>query len=207
MGNSKINRRMVLKSVLFAGCGLLIPGSAKAGNIHSLKGSVFINKERAHPGSIIQPGDLVTTSHNGRITFSVDGDAFLLKPFTSLKVESSSNVFIDSLRLLTGQLLSVFKTGRSREIVTATATIGIRGTGCFLNVKPKTTYYCNCYGKTDLRAPGINESFEAVHHSAHVLDTKGSKVMGMRATEVIDHTDDELRELEALVGRVPKFDQ
>jgi hypothetical protein len=31
--------------------------------------------------------------------------------------------------------------------------------------------------------------------------------MGMRATEVIDHTDDELRELEALVGRVPKFDQ
>ena len=45
MGNSKINRRVVLKSVLFVGCGLLIPGSAKAGNIHSLKGSVFINKE------------------------------------------------------------------------------------------------------------------------------------------------------------------
>jgi hypothetical protein len=125
MGNSKINRRIVLKSVLAAGCGLLIPGSARAGNIHSLQGTVFINKDRA------QPGDLVTTSRNGRITFSVDGDAFMLKSFTSVKVESSSNVFIDSLRLLTGQLLSVFKTGRPREIITASATIGIRGTGCF----------------------------------------------------------------------------
>jgi hypothetical protein len=91
--------------------------------------------------------------------------------------------------------------------VTTTATIGIRGTACFLNVQPEKTYYCNCYGKTELRAKGFREQFEARHHNAHILDFDGENVMAMRATEVLDHSDDELRKLESYVGRIPLFDQ
>ena len=77
-----------------------------------------------------------------------------------MRIESEESSFASVLRLFTGKLLSVFETGRDREIVTTTATIGIRGTGCFLNVQPNSTYYCNCYGKTEVRAANLIEQFE-----------------------------------------------
>jgi hypothetical protein len=206
MRSLNISRRKFLQGTAGIGCGLLIPGIAQAANVHELSGKVYINNELATLDSVIRSGDLVTTSHNGRISFSIDGDAFLLKERTSLKVGSKDSVVINVLSLLTGKLLSVFEKGRKREIVTRTATIGIRGTACFLNVAPKKTYYCNCYGKTELRAENIKEVFEATHHNAHQIDFDGMHVMGMAVMKVIDHTDDELRQLESYVGRVPPFD-
>ncbi len=202
-----ISRRRFIQSSAAIGCGLLIPGMAQAANIHELSGKVYINNELATLNSTIRSGDLVTTSHNGRISFSIDGDAFLLKERTSLKVGTKDSVVINVLRLFTGKLLSVFGEGRHREIVTSTATIGIRGTACFLNVMSKSTYYCNCYGKTELRAENIKEEFKATHHNAHQIDFDGMHVMGMEVMMVIDHSDDELRQLESYVGRVPVFDQ
>jgi hypothetical protein len=185
----------------------MLPGMANAANIHELIGKVFINNKKAEPTSIIHPGDLVTTGHGGRISFSVNKDAFMLKERTSMRIESNDNFFINSLRLLTGKLLSVFEKGDDRKIITSTATIGIRGTGCFLSVMPYTTYFCTCYGKTQLRAQDLREEFEATHHNAHQLDFDGMSVMGMHAMRVIDHSDDELRQLEGYVGRVPFFDR
>ncbi|HIF51159.1 MAG TPA: hypothetical protein EYQ42_06515 [Thiotrichaceae bacterium] len=203
----KISRRKFIQSSAAIGCGLMLPGMATAANIQELHGTVYINNEVATQGSMIRAGDLVTTSHNGRISFSIDGDAFLLKERTSLRVGEKQSAVINVLRLFTGKLLSVFEKGRKREIVTSTATIGIRGTACFLNVMPEETYYCNCYGKTVLRAESIKEEFEATHHNAHQLHFDGSHVMGMEVMKVIYHTDDELRQLENYVGRVPVFDQ
>lgn len=202
-----LSRRLLLQASAAAGLGLVFPGLAYAAIVQELSGTVYINRHKATVDSIIQAGDLVTTSHDGRISFSVGGDAFLLKERTSLKVGAEQNTLINTLRLLTGKLLSVFETGRKREIITTTATIGIRGTACFLNVEPNSTYYCNCYGKTELRAENIYEEFEATHHNAHRIDFDGMHLMGMEVMKVIDHSDDELRQLESYVGRVPKFDQ
>ena len=207
MNSSKISRREFLLGSTATGIGLLIPGLAYAANVHELSGSVYINRQRASKNDTIKSGDLVTTGHNGRISFSIDGDAFLLKERTSLRVGDQDSLLINSLRLLTGKLLSVFKKGRKREIVTTNATIGIRGTACFLNVMSKDTYYCNCYGKTELRAKDFKEEFDATHHNAHMLHFDGSAFMGMDVMKVIDHTDDELRLLEGYVGRVPAFDR
>ena len=44
------------------------------------------------------------------------------------------------------------------------------------------------------------------HHDAHYIDSDELGTMTMRAAEVIDHTDDELRLLESYVGRQPAFD-
>lgn len=207
MKSLNISRRKFIQASAGAGCGLLIPGLAYAANINELSGKVYINKELATRNSVIRAGDLVTTSHNGRISFNIDGDAFLLKERTSVMVGEEASIVINVLRLLTGKLLSVFKKGREREIVTSTATIGIRGTACFLNVRPEETYYCNCYGKTVLRAENIREEFEATHHNAHQLHFDGMHLMGMEVMKVIDHSDDELRKLEGYVGRIPVFDQ
>ena len=204
---SEQSRRKFLKNSAYIGCGLLIPGLAYAANIHELSGAVHINKKRATINSVIRAGDVVSTSHNGRISFSVDGDAFLLKEYTSLQVGEAEKTLISVLRLFTGKLLSVFETGRERSIVTSTATIGIRGTACFLNVVPNSTYYCNCYGKTVLSAENIREEFEATHHNAHQLNFEEDKLMGMSVMQVLDHNDEELRQLERYVGRVPAFDR
>ncbi len=201
------HRRDFIKTGLCLGCGLLLPATASAANIRELNGVVFINKHQATVDSTIRAGDLVTTSHGSSIAFSVNGDAFLLKERTSLRVGAERSSLIDTLRLLTGKLLSVFETGRERRIITANATIGIRGTACFLNTSPRSLYYCNCYGHTQLTMKGFHKGFSATHHNAHQIDFDGEKYMGMAATEVKDHTDDELRRLEAMVGRIPPFDK
>lgn len=188
------------------GCGLVLPATAHAGQIRNLSGSVFVNKRRASLDTPILSGDLVTTSHGSSVSFSVNGDAFLLKERTSLRVGAERSALIDTLRLLTGKLLSVFETGRERQIITSRSTIGIRGTACFLNTKPDSLYYCNCYGETELRMKDHIKQFSAIRHNAHEIKFDGNKYMGMAATSVLDHTDDELRMLEGLVGRVPKFD-
>ena len=61
-------------------------------------------------------------------------------------------------------MLAVF--GKSKhQINTPTATIGIRGTGVYLEASPDLTYFCNCYGITDIK--GIND--------AHFVETIDSK--------------------------------
>ena len=206
---SKVDRRRrrLLRAPLGAGLALALPLGAADGNIRELSGGVFINQGRAGPGSVIRPGDRVSTSRNGRVEFVVDGDAFLVKEFSSLEVGEPGNPLIDALQLLTGKLLGVFAPGRPRRIVTANATIGIRGTGCFLNARPDSLYYCNCYGRTELISGGHREVFEATRHSAHVIDFASGDMLGMRIARVIDHNDDELRRLEAYLDRVPPFDR
>ena len=155
---------------------------------------------------MVRPGDLLTTGHDGRLSFSINGDAFLLKERTSLQIGDTDSPVINTLRLLTGKLLGVFEKGEDRAIVTSTATYGIRGTACFLNVEPFKTYFCTCYGKTELRTQDMRKEFEATHHHAYELKFDGTQLLGMQAMQVLDHTDDELRQLERYVGRTPPFD-
>ncbi len=207
MTKSCLTRRQLLQTGLGVGCGLLIPGEAAAATIHELSGAVHINKRRASRADDIRPGDVVSTSHNGRIAFSVGGDAFQLNEWTSIRVGESGNPLIDALHLFTGKLLSVFATGRRRKVVTATATMGIRGTACFLNVRPASTYFCTCYGQTELTTDGRRESLEAIHHNPRLLEFADGRLTAMREAGMQDHTDEELRRLEAWVGRRPLFDE
>ncbi len=206
MPSTSISRRQLLQTGLGIGCGLLIPGEAAAATIHELSGTVHINKRRASLDDDIRPGDVVSTSHTGRIAFSVAGDAFLLNESTSIRVGDSGNSLIDALHLFTGKLLSVFASGRRRRIVTATATMGIRGTACFLNVRPASTYVCTCYGQTELTTGGRRDAFEAIHHNPRLLEFRDGRLTAMREAGMQDHTDEQLRRLEAWVGRKPLFD-
>lgn len=212
------NRRQFLSYVAALPFALYLPTNSQAasvrskhlsGIIHELEGDVFINKKIANPSSIIKSGNNISVAHGGRLVFSMGEDTYLLQGGSSLAVESHNNIIVSGLRLLTGGLLAVFGTRENTtKIYTRTATIGIRGTGIYLNSQPENLYFCTCYGNTDLHLDGNHtEHIHSTHH--HALDIAGhtKKNMIMTATQVLGHTDDELRLLEQYSGRKPLFDQ
>ena len=173
-----------------------------------LKGKVLVNGREAKSGTPVAPGDSVVTAPGGLAVFVVGKDAFLLRENSEL-LSSGGNALIASLRLVTGKLLSVFGGGR-RSITTATATIGIRGTGIYIEAEAERTYVCTCYGVVDLQAsnmPSARETVATRHHEApRYVYAQGEMAIKMiTAAPVINHSDAELIMLEALVGREPPF--
>jgi hypothetical protein len=211
---SDTNRRRFLSYAAALPFAMYLPASSHAasrrlnGVIHEIEGDVFINKNVANQSSIIQSGNRISVAYGGKLVFSMGDDSYLLQEGSSLEIASRDNVAISGLRLLTGGLLSVFgKRQTSTKIYTRAATIGIRGTGVYLNSQPEKLYFCTCYGSTDLHL-GHNhtEHVHATHHTAFDVTGNTANSMKMIATEVIGHTDDELRLLERYSGRKPLFD-
>ena len=188
----------------------IIPITALAANsvIHDLQGTVTINKKPLTRALDIKNGDEITVSTGGKLVFSIGEDAFLVRGGSTLQVYAEENsAFVSALRLVNGAVLGVFgKRKSTTQIYTVTATIGIRGTAVYAAVTPDKLYTCTCYGHTDLIVGLDSADVIATHHNAHVVTNGINGNAQMKAFEVIDHNDDELRMLEALVGRKPIFD-
>jgi hypothetical protein len=111
---------------------------------------------------------------------------------------------------LAGKLLSVSRNNGLR-IETPTATIGIRGTGVYLEAGPEKTYFCTCYGEVDVVANSDATSKESVvskHHDKPLYiygHEQPGKCIHDAHRLTSNHSDEELVLVEALVGRVPPF--
>ena len=207
-------RREWLKRALLGGAAMpLLLRDALAARKHpsgmvSIKGEVLVNGSAARAGASVKPGDSIATARGGAAVFVVGGDAFLLRENSEL-LTVGGRVLIASLRLVTGKLLSVFGRGQ-RSIVTPTATIGIRGTGIYVETEAERTYVCTCYGVVDLQASSMPEAGETVrttHHDAprYIYAHGEMPIKMIEVAPVINHSDAELIMLEALVGRKPPF--
>lgn len=187
---------------------ILLKALAAIGQIHEIEGDVFINQIKINSTSKIRNGDEIVVSKNGKLVFIMGEDAFLVRGGSTLQVYlEEGSVVISALRLVGGAMLGVFgKRKTTTRIFTATATIGIRGTAVYVAVSPDKLYTCTCYGHTDLIVGLEREEVLATQHNAHVVTTNSRVSSQMKAFEVIDHNDDELRMLEALVDRKPLFD-
>lgn len=194
---------MRLRTALAAGA--LPPGVAR------FKGDVRINGKPAEPGQRVAPGDLIVTGRGAELLFVAERDAFLVRADSRIEFGSAAaRGAATVLRVITGGLLSVFESGARREIRTATATIGIRGTGIYVEIEPQRTYACTCYGEAQLTPVDDPASAETVrtryHDEPRYIYGKGMPNM-MEAAPVINHTDAELYMIEGLVGRSPPFTQ
>ena len=207
-------RREWLKRALLAGAALplLLRDALAAAKLTSamieVQGEVLVNGRPAKPGAALKPGDSVATAPGSSAVFVLGRDAFLIRERSEL-LTAGNSALADSLRLVTGKLLSVFGRG-SRRITTPTATIGIRGTGIYIEAEAERTYVCTCYGVVDLQASNMPEARETVsttHHDApRYIYAHGEMPIKMIAqAPVVNHTDAELIMLEALVGRKPPF--
>lgn len=114
---------------------------------------------------------------------------------------------VKTLRLTAGKVLSVFgSAGKRLETVTAVA--GTRGTGVYLEAEPDVTYFCLCYGRTELESkafPGDRRTFETRHHEAPYYILGAGAGRAFLKAPMMNHTDEELVMLEALTGRKPSF--
>lgn len=151
-------------------------------------------------------GDNVITDAGSEAIYVIGQDAYLQRENSTV---SFSGVSVEVLRVLTGKILSVFRKGR-KKLVTATATIGIRGTGCYIESEPGRVYSCLCYGEADLiplADPNRIERIETRHHAHTLYIHHGASKPMMVDASVTNHSDAELELLESLVGRWPPFSQ
>lgn len=183
--------------------GTLPPGVAQ------IKGDVRINGKPAERGQRVAPGDVIVTGGNGELVFVAERDAFLVRANSRIEFGSTAARVATVLRVLTGAVLSVFESGTRREIRTVTATIGIRGTGIYVEIEAQRTYACTCYGEAVLTPVDDPAAAETVrtrrHDQPRYIYGKGMPQM-MAAAPVVNHTDAELQMLEALVGRKVPFE-
>jgi hypothetical protein len=186
----------------------LAAGSVEKG-IHRIRGDVRVNGAPAREGQDVRAGDVVTTGGASEAVFVAGKDAFLVREHTRLEVEGAAgSLLLSGLRIVSGAVLSVFSPGEAKAVRTPTATIGIRGTGAYVEALADRSYVCICYGEADIASsmdPSARETIRTSHHE------QPRYVMGMGAPQmlmgapVINHTDVELGFLEGLVGRRPPF--
>ena len=186
-----------------------IPSKLPAGrSIYKLQGMVVIDGQRADIDTQIRANSLIKTGSNSRVIFVVGGDAFILRSNSELQL-GGDNLLITGMRMISGKLLSVFgKRETPHQIRTLTATIGIRGTGIYVESDPEQSYVCTCYGHTLVASAEdrkVQQQVVSKHHDQplYILPGKGDKVI--RPAPFINHTDVELALIEELVGRAPPF--
>lgn len=174
---------------LLGAAGLIVIGDARA----QVKLEQGI---RSRSGDVRMSGDRITTGADGQLTVVVGRDAMLVRRNSTL------NIVANGFRLVTGAVLTVFSPGRSRQLTTPTATIGIRGTAVYLEAERGRTYVCTCYGEAELRSAFDAASRETVrtkhHDQPRYVMAKSSPQMLTQAP-VANHTDEELRMLEKLL--------
>src|SRR4249920_2916751 len=130
-----IQRRRALLA-LATGIGLhpalraaLAQTQAKEG-VRTIKGEVSVNGKPTALGALIRPGDTIEVGKDAIAAFVAGQDAFLLRSNSRAELVGSG-ALVAAVQLVTGGLLSVFGGGEHR-LATSTATIGIRGTGAYM---------------------------------------------------------------------------
>lgn len=206
--------------------GFTPPSQLPAGHsVFRVSGRAWVNGNRVDADTRIGPNDTVKTSHDGELVFAVGTHAMLLRGGSHLVMQAEDkstgeSPVIGLLRLLSGKLLSASR-NKGMTITTPTVTLGIRGTGVYLEAEPDRTFYCTCYGDVDVTAnhdPESKDSVHATHHDRPLIifnqALPGKSIRSALDPEFVKpghapklkHSDEELMLLEALVGRTPPFE-
>mgnify|MGYP006295711681 CR=1 FL=1 len=172
--------------------------------MRKVTGNVLVNGRPAAVGTPVRAGDTVVTGPGAVAMFAVGQDAFMMRAGSRASF-SGQDVALDAVRLLSGRLLSVFGKGGPRQLVTSTATVGIRGTGAYLESEAERTYFCLCYGSAEVESMNgmARDTYSTTHHESPRYLYANRQERVMEAAGVINHTDAELIMLEALVDRTP----
>jgi hypothetical protein len=205
--SSAVCSREAGAQVLGARPAQLPPGKS----IYRIEGEVLVNGQPATPDTQIAASATIETGKNSEVVYVVGESAFLQRSesHVTLETRQADSMIVSGTQLLTGKILSVFPSGRPVGMTTKNASIGIRGTGVYMESDPEQTYFCTCYGTADIVAasdPTSRETVVSRQHDRPLYILAGEQPgQNIRAAPFINHTDQELMLIEALVGRSPPF--
>jgi len=162
-----------------------------------MRGTALINGQPAKSGQAVRAGDRVETGPGSDVVFVTGRDALLMRQNSSLALAE------DGFRLVTGAVLGVFAPRERKNLRTATATIGIRGTAVYLEAEPTRTYVCTCYGETLLEPADDAKARETVrpaqrHGEPRYITPHGSPRM-VAPAPMLNHTEAEIELLQKLL--------
>jgi len=201
-GIMTLNVTLAIRNVLAMADVPAIPG------VRHLKGTLSINGKAAKVGDLVAPGDLLVTGADSEALVVHNQDALLIRANTRLRIDSDDQTFINLMRITAGAVLSVWGPRKQAlGITTPIASIGIRGTGIYVDSTPEFTYACTCYGVADLvptAAPDKLRTVQTTYHDAPFFIYPNAEEP-LVSGPVINHTDEELIMLEALFRREPPF--
>ena len=180
-------------------------------NIVDLQGDALVNGQRLSRQQTVQTGDTVQTGPGSNLVFVIGNASFQVRPNSQVTVERGASLLtVSMLRLVTGGVVSVWGKGASRQIVTPTLTVGIRGTGVYTEVFPERdnrTYFCNCYGTVDLVSGTTKLQSEASYHQAFWTEPQPVNGAYLSPGRALNHTDEEVEYLAALVQQRTRWQE
>lgn len=224
--NNEDPRRRLLVKALAAGLFSTAIGSRELGaqvlgsrpaplppgkSIYRIEGQVLVDGKPATPDTTVAANSTIQTGKDSAVIYAVGQTAHLQRSESEVTLETheAHSMIVSGLRLLTGKILSVYPSGRPVRMTTRNASIGIRGTGTYMESDPEQTYFCTCYGTADIASasdPTSRETVVSHHHDRPLYILTGEQPgQNIRLAPFIDHTDQELMLIEALVGRTPPF--
>jgi FecR protein len=201
-------RRRVLKIIAAGGLASLVGRAIAKGDlppgVQQIEGTALVNGKPAHVGTPVNVGDRVSTGRASQAVIVIGGDAMLMRAQTTVEVKGRDGVLSEML-VATGRVLTVFSK-KPVSIKAGNASIGIRGTGAYIEIDPDAVYFCLCYGEALVEGAGMaGQVVKTTHHEQPLLLRTVGGVVRPEPGPFRDHTDAELEMLEALVGRVPPF--
>lgn len=204
-------RRRLLKLIAAAGAAgasglmreVLAAGDLPPG-LHRLQGTATVNGRAAKAGDKVALGDRVATGPGSQAVIVLKGDAMLMRADTVIEIKGREGLLTEMV-IATGKVLTVFAK-KPVGIKAATASIGIRGTGAYIEVDRGEVYFCLCYGEAVVEGPKMQtKTVVTTHHEQPLLMSERNGIMDAVPGPFRNHSDDELVMLEALMGRVPPF--
>ncbi len=180
--------------------------------VQSAEGTVTVNGKPAKVGTPVKVGDRVATGPKSSAVVVVGKDAYLLREQSTIVLEESKSTLgvLGQMLVVAGRVLSVLEKRPLEQRVQyrlPNATIGIRGTGFYVEVYEKRSYFCLCYGEAAIEGKGMSapKIVKTTHHESPLwLDDSGGTMNAEKGT-FINHSDEELIMLEKLTGREPPF--
>jgi hypothetical protein len=179
-------------------------------SIYRITGKVLVNGDAADAQTRITAGDTIETSAGAELVFAVGSSAHLVreKSHIAFEADAGGSEHVAGMSVVQGKILSVFGDARSK-LTTPTAAIHQTSGGSYIEAQADQTYFCNCYGASDIAAvqdPHSAQSVVSRHHDKPLYILANAKAGdSIRAAPFINHTDQELTLIEALVGRLPPF--
>jgi hypothetical protein len=199
--------REALAQVLGGRPAALPPGQS----VYRIDGQVHVDGVPATQETRIGANSTIETGANSQAIYVVGASAFIQRSDSHVTMETKEpdSMLLSGLQLLAGKILSVFPGGNPVRITTRNATIGIRGTGVYMETDPEQTYFCTCYGVADIGAtadPASQETVISAQHDKPLYILTGEQPgQNIRRAPFINHTDQELMLIETLVGRTTPF--